>query len=225
MTDPDITPQLMLWAFPPADTPRLAEAYNLLFLAAHGSPREKEQIGDPALLARPWDPATCHHPALRAEIWAWLDAVVSWINHEYVWDHTVGMIPPCWPQHPHLVHEIAVLADGRRRASLDVTSNTLEEWHRYCLPAFFERLRGRIKNGCDEQHSKWPAQSRYTGRHLAAAPTATRDHAYRADIATCTPPAPADDEADSAGEPQRPTLRVVHDGDDTIDTSTGEVLT
>ncbi len=221
MTNP-ITPEPMLWPFPPADTPHLVEAYNKLFLAANGSPTEKLEVGNPALLQRPWDPATCHDPALRAEVWAWLEAVVSWINHDYVWDHTVGMIPPCWPHHPHLVHEIAVLADGRRRAGIDATSNSLEDWHRHCLPSFFDRLRGRIKNGCDEQHAKWPAQSRYTTRHLATTPTQARDAAYKADIATCTPP-PASAGEDTAPEPVRPALRVIHDGDDRINPDTGEV--
>jgi hypothetical protein len=43
-----------------------------------------------------------------------LEALVTWLNHEYVWD-VANVIPPCWP-HPHLVHEIAVLADQRHRA-------------------------------------------------------------------------------------------------------------
>jgi len=52
--------------------------------------------------------------------------VVTWLNREYVWD--VGaVIPGCWPQHPHLVHEIAVLADQRRRAGASLTSDTIEE--------------------------------------------------------------------------------------------------
>ena len=38
-----------------------------------------------------------------------LEAVVTWLNHEYVWD-AAGVTPPCWPQHCHLLHKIAVLA-------------------------------------------------------------------------------------------------------------------
>ena len=56
------------------------------------------------------DPATITDPSLRAEAWDWLDAVVCWFNAEYVWDPTLGVIPACWPRHPHLVHEIAVIA-------------------------------------------------------------------------------------------------------------------
>jgi hypothetical protein len=45
---------------------------------------------------------------------------------EYVWE-VADAIPACWPQHPHLVHEIAVLADQRRRAGHAFTSDALEE--------------------------------------------------------------------------------------------------
>jgi hypothetical protein len=63
------------------------------------------------------------------EVWSWLEAVVTWLNHEYVWD-VADVIPPCWPQHPHLVDEIAVLADQRRRAGQAHTSDPLEDWQR-----------------------------------------------------------------------------------------------
>src|SRR5688572_28872202 len=59
------------------------------------------------------------------EVWSWLEAVVTWLNHEYVWD-TGDVMPPCWPQHPHLVREIAVLADQRHRAGQALTSEALE---------------------------------------------------------------------------------------------------
>lgn len=52
--------------------------------------------------------------------------VVIWLNREYTWDAS-GLIPSCWPLHPHLVHELAVLADQRRRAGLAMTSDALEE--------------------------------------------------------------------------------------------------
>ena len=76
------------------------------------------------------------------------------------------MIPACWPRHPHLVHEIAVLADLRRRAGHALTGDAMEEWHRYALPAFTERMRQRMKGHCeDKDHQPWPAQGRHT-RHL-----------------------------------------------------------
>ena len=78
------------------------------------------------MLPRPWEPATCRTPQRRQQLWCWLDAVVDWLVTKYVRD--VGdMIPVCWPQHPHLVYEIAVLADRRRRAGHALTSDTLEE--------------------------------------------------------------------------------------------------
>jgi hypothetical protein len=48
-------------------------------------------------------------------LWLRLEAVVAWPVTDYVWE-AADTIPACWPQHPHLVHEIAVLADQRRRA-------------------------------------------------------------------------------------------------------------
>lgn len=166
--------------FPLPDGPELSAAYKELYLAAHGDDATKKAIGDPALLPRPWDPPTCHKRQLRQELWEWLDAVVIWFNTEYVWDHTAGMIPPCWPQHPHLVHEIATLADQRRRAGLDTSSNTLEEWHRYSVPAFCERLRQRIKSHCDEHHQPWPARTRFA-RHTSDSAAVKREQALQAD--------------------------------------------
>jgi hypothetical protein len=152
--------------FPLPDGPELSAAYKDLYLAAEGDDETKERIGDPALLPRPWDPPTCRKRQLRQELWEWLDDVVTWFNTEYVWDPTAGMIPPCWPQHPHLVHEIAVLADQRRRAGIDTSSNGLEEWHRYAVPAFLDRLKERTGHHCDEHHQSWPARSRYA-RHIS----------------------------------------------------------
>jgi hypothetical protein len=89
--------------------------------------------------------------------------------------------PPCWPQHPHLVHEIAVLADQRRRAGLAPTSDALDEWHRYSLPSFTERMKTRLRNHCHEDHQSWPAKGRHT-RHIAEASRHRRMHAYAADL-------------------------------------------
>ena len=71
------------------------------------------------------------------------------------------MIPTCWALHPHLVHEIGVLADQRRRAALALNSNALEEWHRYSVPSFIDRLMERLKQHCDAQHQAWPARNRF----------------------------------------------------------------
>ena len=166
--------------FPLPDGPELSAAYRDLHFAAHGDDDTKALIGDPALLPRPWDPPTCRKRQLRQELWEWLDEVVTWFNTEYVWDPTSGMIPPCWPRHPHLVHEIAVLADQRRRAGIDTSSNSLEEWHRYTVPAFLDRLRQRTKSHCEEHHQPWPARARQS-RHLAEAAVADRWQSVRID--------------------------------------------
>jgi hypothetical protein len=108
-----------------------------------------------------------------------LEAVVSWLNHEHVWD-VADVIPTCWPQHPHLVHEIAVLADQRRRAGQALTSDRLDGWHLHSLPSFTERMRSRLRNRCQEDHQSWPAKGRYT-RHIGEASRRRRMDAYAAD--------------------------------------------
>jgi hypothetical protein len=85
------------------------------------------------LLPRQWEPASCRTPQLREQLWSWLAAVVDWLVTEYVWE-VADTIPACWPQHPHLVNELAVLAGQRRRAGHALNSDTLEEWHRYSCP-------------------------------------------------------------------------------------------
>ena len=141
----------------PAPGKLVALAYRELDRAATGSPEQIRALGDARLLPRPWEPATCRTPQLRQQVWLWLDAVVAWLVTEYAWEVT-DTIPACWPQHPHLVHEIAVLADQRRRAGHAFTSDALEEWHRYSLPAFTERMEKRLKNHCEDGHQPWPAK-------------------------------------------------------------------
>ena len=114
------------------------------------------------MLPQPWEPATCRTPQLRRQLWLWLDAVVDWLLTEYVWEAT-DTIPACWPQHRHLVHQIAVVADQRRRAGHASTSDALEEWHRYNLPAFTERMKSRLRNQCEDGHQAWPAKAATPG--------------------------------------------------------------
>jgi hypothetical protein len=157
-------PQPMARAFP-LPGPQLRYVYEELDEAAGAvralAPRRN-------LLYRPWDPPSCTDPVLRQELWLWLDAVVVWLNTEYTWNAD-AMIPSCWPHHPHLVHEIAVLADQRHAAGLTYTSNALEEWHRYALPAFSNRMTDRIRSHCVETHDDWPGTARHT-RGTAHAP-------------------------------------------------------
>jgi len=178
--DPETsTPRLMMRPFPTPGA-QVQLAYRELNVAINGSPEQRKQIGNPALLPRPWEPASCTDPELRHQLWDWLEAVVIWLNHDYTWD--VGAtIPTCWPWHPHLVHEIAVVADQRRRAGLAMTSDALEEWHRYCLPAFVDRMRSRTKAHCEEGHHNWPARGRH-GQHTSQRDTEAREDLYVRDI-------------------------------------------
>ena len=202
--------------FPIPSGPELRGAYNDLYLAANGDETTKKRLGNPKDLPRPWDPPTSTSQELRVELWDWLDAVAVWFNHEYVWDLSAGgFIPACWPLHPPLVHEIAVLADQRRRASLDTTSTSLEEWHRYSVPAFIERLRSRTKTLCDEDHKAWPARSRYS-RFLSLDTSQTRRQRFDADAAGLF-------SAPRLDERQRGLRLIMSDGQ-SIDPETGELL-
>ena len=182
-TDPATEPaeQPMIRAFPEGGA-LIRLAYRELHIAAHGTKEQKNAIGDPRLLPRPWDPPTCRNTELREQVWDWLEDVVTWLNREYVWDIGAA-IPCCWPQHPHLVHEIAVLADQRRRAGIALTSDMLEEWNRYALPGFVDRMRARIKDHCEEGHQRWPASSRYA-RHTSDPTSRDREDIYSRDAQT-----------------------------------------
>ena len=215
---------------------RVEHAYRELAIAETGDAEQRRALGDLRLLPRPWDPATCVDRQLRAELWQWLEQVASWFNHEYVWDPGTA-IPACWPQHPHLVHELAVLADLRRRAGLAFTADGLEEWHRYAVPAFTDRLRTRMQALCtDRGHEPWPAAGRYA-RHTGDSASQERTTVFAADVrALQAPPAPADPAptnrpgpppgpapaASNEAAPARPRLLLV-DGR-RVDEQTGEIL-
>ena len=178
---PELHPQRRTLVQPfPSPGPAMQLAYRELQIAETGTDEQRKALGNKEL-PRPWVPATCAKPQLRAELWNWLDAVVVWINHELVFD-PIDVIPPCWPQHAHLVHELAVLADLRRRADLATTSDALEEWHRYALPAFLERMRHRTSEHCTDGHPPaWPSAGRFN-RHLDDDHTASRQSAFACDI-------------------------------------------
>jgi len=152
------------WRFPPPG-PLIQQAYHDLDLAADLTSRQLATLGDLTDTPRPWDPPSCSDPSLEHQLCEWLHAVVAWHNHEYVWDANTA-IPNCWPDHPHLVHELAVLADQRYQAQCAFSSDLLEDWHRYSLPAFIERMHARLKDHCGEGHQPWPARARYA-RYLA----------------------------------------------------------
>ena len=104
---------------------------------------------------------------------------------EYVWE-PANTMPACWPQHPHLVHEIAVLADQRRRAGYAFTSDALEELHCFSLPAFTERMKSRLRNHCEDGHQAWPAKGRHT-RYTAEASHRSREESFATDVGALRP--------------------------------------
>jgi hypothetical protein len=214
-TQPTAEPKPRMLAEPfPSPGRRVEYAYRELDVALYGGDEDKKALGSPRLLARPWDPPTCADPELRADLWGWLDRVVTWLNHEYAWD-VAGMIPGCWLKHPHLVHEIAVLADLRRRAGQALTGDAMEEWHRYALPAFIERMRQRMKAHCeDKEHQPWPAQGRHT-RHQTEDAVDERVRIFAGDVATLKK------QPEPASRPG-PRLHLI-DGMN-VDLETGEVL-
>lgn len=178
----------MTWPFPAPG--RLVEAaYRELQVAASGADVERAVLGRVETLGRPWDPPSCA-PAVRQQVWAWLDEVAGWVNHEHGWGLD-RLIPPCWPAHPHLGHELAVLADQRRTAGLALGSELLEEWHRYSLPMFLDRLGGRLGDRCVTKHDDWPAAARH--RAYLSQPSQQQRAGWFADdlttTAATTPPA------------------------------------
>ena len=76
-----------------------------------------------------------------------------------------------------------MLADQRRRAGTALTSYPFEEWHRYGLPGFIDRMRARIKDHCEEGHQRWPASSRYA-RHTSDPASRDRSNIYSSDLKT-----------------------------------------
>jgi len=189
----------------PEPGPMLQHAYLRLTIAATGSPAERQAAGNPDDLPRPWLPETCTDPRLRRDLWAWLEHVVIWINSQYTWD-TTHLIPACWPAHPHLIRELAVIADQHLRARDALDSTPLEEWHRYTLPMFIDRTRARCRQHCDSGHKPSPGTGRQQ-RHRGSEAPAREDDFHR-DLRTLEHAEPAH------ARPPRLTL---------VDLSTGEV--
>lgn len=165
----------------------LKHAYGQLHAAENGTATEKNMAGDPAQLARPWIPETCTDPRTRRDLWIWLDEAVIWLNSQYTWEPT-ELIPACWPEHPHLVRELAVLADQYRRARGALTSTPLEEWHRYTLSMFTERMRRRSRQHCDNGHKPTPGHGPQQRHQTHDGPR--RYAAYRADVEAVGGPEP-----------------------------------
>ena len=139
------------------------------------------------LLDRPWEPASCA-THVRRELWPWLDDVAGWLNHSYAWQ-TAHMVPACWPAHPAIAHELAVLACLRAAAADATVPHPLEEWHRNALPGFLARMTERQGLGCPPgRHVDWPARS-WDADYRSAAAIAERRRLFDTDTGEGAPAA------------------------------------
>jgi hypothetical protein len=143
-------------------------------------PADEEALRRLAQMPRPWDPGTCAGQ-LRSELWAWLDLVAIWVNEQHLWNVTHPGIPECWPAHPHLAHDIAVLACGRYYTNFAVTPAALEDWHRYSLPGFLERLRERLGDGCQPSRHQSRPRTERDQSHASTPARRGRNQRYRDD--------------------------------------------
>ena len=211
---------LLAYPFPQPGEHMKCAYYDLFRAETAEKPTQVADLGPLDQLPRPWDVASVTDVMLRAEIWDWLDRVVGWINREYVWE-TGDLIPPCWPQHPHLVHELGVVADQRRRGVMSFTSDNLEDWHRYCLPAFLDRMKTRYCGFCEDGHQDAPGTARNI-RYDSTTAFVERNDYYADDISALlsTAPSACAQEATelSAGKPRFQLI----DGTP-IDTRTGQI--
>ena len=200
--------------FPPPG-PLVRHAYAELDLARSGTDEQKRALGKLSALPRPWDPPSCP-PTLRTQVWAWLDQVADWVNHEYTWQPD-RFIPSCWPAHPHIAHELAVIADLRRTAGYAFSGDALEEWHRYALPAFLDRVASRMGTCCGPaKHDDWPAAGRHREFRSERA-IQNRNELFSRDTASTV------DRNAMARPVQSPPPLVLINGS-TVNTATGEVL-
>ncbi len=164
---------MMSWPFPPAP-PQVRQALVTLAIVRSGDPEAIAELGDIEDLPRPWDPPTCPDE-LRQQLWLWCDDVALWLNRTYAW-RPAALIPGCWPRHPHLTHELPVLACLREQAD-STGPELLEEWHRHALPLFLDRLGARLgESTCRVgKHQDWPAAARYDHSTQPAAVTERHD--------------------------------------------------
>lgn len=166
---------LMVRPFPEPGS-AIQAAMEQLQQATVEPPEDEESLRELAQMPRPWDPATCSD-VMRTQLWAWLGTVAMWVNEQHLWNVTRTGIPECWPAHPHLVHDLAVLACSRYYTSFAVTPAALEDWHRYALPGFLERLRDRLGDGC--QPGKHQPRPRNERDETHASPSACRGRKQR----------------------------------------------
>ena len=81
------------------------------------------------------------------------------------------MIPSCWPRHPRIAQELPALTCLRYAADLAYGPEVLEDWHRYALPTFAQRMAGRLgESNCrNGKHTDWPAKPRHQAQTTAEA--------------------------------------------------------
>jgi len=109
----------------------------------------------------PWPPSQVIEPPPKWEsLRSWTGQVVDWINTQFGW-RTQNYLPRCWPQHPHLCHELPVLV-CLRYAAQHTTPDLLEDWYRHTFPLFQDRLTAQLQGtSCrDGRHQTWPAAAR-----------------------------------------------------------------
>lgn len=95
-------------------------------------------------------------------MYLWLDDVVAWINEQHTW-RTNRIVPHCWSEHPHLVHELSIVACLRWEAGLDLTPDAIHEWQRRTLPETLLRIVDVLGDGgCPPgRHQASPGESRH----------------------------------------------------------------
>lgn len=145
-----------LMAFP-LPTGRMQLAFAELAVLGRGREGAALILATGEDLPRPWDLTTIADPTLLAETWAWLSAFVTWLNTQHAW-FSSDLTPPCWKQHPSLIHQLATLAVSRYFAGEGIDVAAMEEWHRFALPTYLERTRDQ-RHSCEEKHVPWPARA------------------------------------------------------------------
>lgn len=125
----------------------IREAITALHVISLKPPTDDLSLCQATSLPRPWDPGTCDD-YLKAELWPWIDDVVSWINDEHLWGLAIPGIPECWPLHPHLCHDLPALACDRYLAGFAITPRDVEDWRETRLDPFLRRMADLIGHGC-----------------------------------------------------------------------------
>ena len=136
---------------------------------------ESERDDEPAGV-RPWDLAHLPEEA-REPVGQWLHDVARWLNRSYAWQAET-VIPPCWPQHPHIALDLAVLAFGRLLTYQSATTTHPARWHDD-LQAFYHRMGLALGTGAGDcragRHEARPAAVDIaTYEHLTEQGRATR---------------------------------------------------